>query len=146
MLKIITLILSYLIIIKKLRRIISPLEVFDDILMVYFTQRDILHKNIFSLQQEFFRSFQNHSKLEISNVLFSYLPGTRLICYKCRSIKNTNERIRMQYLQVVVHICHIRSIAKSLDERFLRFGYSTLFAENAPQITISQKQQKKYFT
>lgn len=40
-------------------------------------------------------------------------------------------------LQVVVHVCHIRSIAKGLDERFLRFSYSTLFAENAPQITIS---------
>lgn len=44
------------------------------------------------------------------------------------------------YSQVVVHVCHVRSIAKRLDERFLRFGRSALLAQDAAQVAVSWKQ------
>lgn len=62
--------------------------------------------------------------------------------YRLRTAeKNMNDGIRMWHLQVVVHVCHVRSIAKRLDERLLRFGYPPLLAENAPQVAVSCKQE-----
>lgn len=43
----------------------------------------------------------------------------------------------MRHLQIVVHVRHVRSIAKCLDERFLGFGHASLLAEDAPQVAVS---------
>lgn len=56
-----------------------------------------------------------------------------------------NDGIRMWYLQVVVHVCHVRSIAKCLDERFLRFGYSPLLAKNTPQVAVSWNKNCSFY-
>lgn len=44
---------------------------------------------------------------------------------------------RGAYLQIVVHVRHVRSIAKRLDERLLRLRHASLGAQHAAQITIS---------
>lgn len=41
------------------------------------------------------------------------------------------------YLQIVVHVRHVRSITKRLDERLLRLRHASLGAQHAAQITIS---------
>lgn len=41
------------------------------------------------------------------------------------------------YLQIVVYVRHVRSIAKRLDERLLRLRHASLGAQHAAQITIS---------